>query len=537
MSLRIRYSDPRGIDEPAVMTSIASNVRYGDLMLTQSAEQGSPSMSTVTIEDPGAGWTFNGLRAMEFAETSAASNNQIIGRFAIADRTVRRSPQHGLITGTDREWAVDMVDYNWHGGKRVLVDSDSKRPAETAGDRVRWLLASAANVNLNDYGNVQYPTNAMDATDYRGQRATDVLNDCAIEPGYLWWVDYNEAHGRPELFFINADSGRNAASIAISNVMADVDGVTTFYPSEDATLRRSASRLAYGVYLAYTNGAVYVRNDAIAQQYGALDQTAPMSNVKTAARARRVATKFLNDNADESDVITCSITVPAAQVNDIRQGQVVGVRFQHLPGYETATACRVIRRTVIQDVDKGQDWYRLQLEMVPGGQLPFTGPAFVALIGNTDIVPGVSTGFAWTGDSVTAPGWYEEPAVTAYFTPNLVGGYYTSVTCTQDMTVRLSLMMNGNGVSASFSTTLSLTVNGVAVASDTQSYGGGVAYYQRTWSMDVYGVRLHAGDVISWAWSGSFVPGIITYTPNTSWLRIGRGTFTWNTGHDIWTGY
>jgi len=151
MSLRFRYSDPKGIDEPAAWTALGSNIRFGEGGFALSAELAEAAVSGVEIEDPGGLYDFQGLRAFEVAETSAASNNQIIGRFVISDQKIGRSKDRALLTGADRLWSIDLADYNWHAGKRVLVDQDSNRPEETAGDRLRWLINDAAHINLNDY--------------------------------------------------------------------------------------------------------------------------------------------------------------------------------------------------------------------------------------------------------------------------------------------------------------------------------------------------------------------------------------------------
>lgn len=373
MSLTLQYSDPRGIDEPAALVSLGSNVRYGKFSVTLSAELGQAAMSTLEIEDPNGAYDLVGLRAFDSRETSAASNNSVIGRFVMQDRVIGRDAERALITGTARLWSVDLTDYNWHLSSRIHTDADAKRPVETAGDRLRWLLTRAAHINLNDYGNVSYPTAEMDAADYRGQRAADLLADCAVESGYNFWCDFNEAHGKPELFFLDPDGTSYEATIAVSNVIGDVDSLTTFFPSMDGEVRRSPSRLTYGVYLAYANGAVYVRNDTVGEQFGTIDQTAPMSNVKTRARALRVANKFLADNDEEDDRLVYEIIVPRAQVNDVRHGQRMSARFQHIPGYESARYVRVVKKSVIQDEALGEDFYRLALEAVPQGPVPYAG--------------------------------------------------------------------------------------------------------------------------------------------------------------------
>ena len=249
MTLFLKYSDPQGIEQPTVLVSLGSNIRFGDLGLAMSAELGTPEVSTVEIDDPGGIYSFVGYRAFDVRETAAASNNQMIGRFVIQDRTVSRSPERAFLTGTDRLWQVNLTDYNWHVGKRILIDADAKRPAETAGDRLRWLLNNAAHISLNDYGHVAYPSAQLDAHDYRGETAGTALSDCCIEDQYDFWVDYNEAHGRPELFFLDPNGTSYTSTLTISNDVGDVaDAPTTcFYPYMDASLNRSPTRVAFGV--------------------------------------------------------------------------------------------------------------------------------------------------------------------------------------------------------------------------------------------------------------------------------------------------
>ena len=402
MALIFYYSDPLGTEEPAVTTNLGTEVvRFGAVALTQSADVGEPSISGIDIDDPAGALNFVGLRAFTVKETSAPSNNQIVFRGAIQDRMVTRAGS--MRTAAARLWNMDLVDYNWHLGKRILVDHDAKRPDETAGDRIRWLLNNAAHIALNDYGNVHYPSDQMEDSDYRGMRPIDVLTDCAIETGYNFWCEYNEAHQTPELFFLNPNGGSYSSDLRISNVYSDYDGTTTFLPYEDAVLTRSASRIAFGVYLAYANGSVYVRNDTTGAQFAKVDQSAPMSLVKRAARARRIATHFLNDNDAEDDRISCSIKVPVAQVNDIRAGQRLEVKFSHLPGYESFVYCRVLRRTIIQDEEGGGyvgssntgAFYRIALELTPTGDVA-VGTCSTSLAGAivSETTDGTPTGSA-----------------------------------------------------------------------------------------------------------------------------------------------
>jgi hypothetical protein len=534
VSLLLRYSDPRGISEPAVMVSLGSNIRFGQLAVTLSAEVGDPALSTVQIEDPGGVYNFAGLRAFDVSETSAPSNNSIIGRFAIQDRTVTRAADRGLVTGADRLWSIDVTDFNWHLASRILTDSDANRPVETAGDRIRWLLRSAANITLFDYGHVSYPTAQMDATDYRGQRPADLLADCAVESGYNFWCDVNEAHARPELFFLDPNGTSYTSTIAVSNVVGDSDQVSVFFPSVDAELRRSPSRLAYGVYLAYANGAVYVRNGVVGQQFGAIDQSAPMSNVKTAARARRVATKFLNDNDEEDDRLAFSIDVSAAQVNDVRHGMRMAVKFQHLPGYETPMYVRIVKKSVIQLETNGRTpAYRLALEAVGTGDaatLPYTGSVFAGIL-RADNYPAL--GYKHT--QAAAPGGWDVQATVGPIAIDQTVEPFTSITVSADMIVRIQALAEWSGVvNDGASITFSVTVNGSTVGSDTQVYSGpNLSFWSPYFAVDLRSYSLSAGDTVSI--SGSVTGGWTNFGVNETFVRVGRGLFQWPGDHS-WEG-
>jgi hypothetical protein len=540
------YSDPRGIDEPAITVALSSNVGWGQFGVQMSAELGQPSVSTVELDDPFGVYDFVGLRAFTISETSAPSNNSIIGRFVMEDRIISRGASER--TTTARKWQVDLTDYNWHLGKRVFVDADAKRPAETPGDRIRWLLHHAAHINLWDMGHVVYPTSpVLEAADYRGQRPTDLLADCAVEGGYNFWVDYNEALNRPELFFFHPDSGAYAASICISNDLADIDSLT-FAPYEDATLRRSPSRIAYGVFLAWANGNVYVRNDTVGEQFGKIDQTAPMSNVRSEARARRVATKFLNDNDEEDDRITCSIKVPRSQVNDIRHGHLVAVKFTHLPGYEDWRALRVLRKTVIQQPEGGDGYYLVTLEMSSSAAYPplpaFTGSAFAALIDHagTSNWYDDDTWYTTTGDAVPG-GWYEEPTVGDMWTFGSNANGYMSITTSRVMTVRIEAQVQFATVATVSTATLNVTINGAVAGTASVSWdtgGGGPGYWSSNINVD-FETTLNAGDVVSFQTisSGFLINGwgAADLSPDNTYLRIGRGPQGWNFGGPtLWYG-
>jgi hypothetical protein len=367
MPLVFRYYQP-GLDGgyPTSVDLGNAVVRFGNMALTYAAAIGDPAMSTLEIDDPDGTLSFNGLRYVTVTETSAPSNNRIVWSGVTQDRRVGRADS--MRTGAARRYTLELADTNWILGRRIFVNAAANRPAETAGDRIRWILA--AGIGLYDRGHVTYPTTAMDAVDYRGQRVKDLIADCALAAGFNFWVAVHEASGLVELFFQDPDDTSYTGSLAISNDPDDVDSSTTFAPYEDAELTRSPSRIAAGVYLPYSGGFVYVNSEATGSAYTYIDQAAPMANVKTAAKALPIAQRFLADNAEEDDKITCAIKVPVASVNAVRAGQVINAKFTHLPGYETARQVRVIRRTVVQEEEGGQHYYKLALDLSPVAAAP-----------------------------------------------------------------------------------------------------------------------------------------------------------------------
>jgi hypothetical protein len=522
MSLVIAYSDPGGLENPVTNVAITDHIGWGTVGLAMSAAFGNPDMSTIEIEDPLGIYDFQGLRALYVNETSAPSNNRVIGQFVIQDRNVGRDAGRALLTAQGRLWSLDVTDYNWHLGKRILHDADANRPVETAGDRLRWLLHHADGVSLYDYGHVRYPTAQVDAVDFRGQRVIDVLADCAIEEQFNFFCDYNEAHGRPELFFYNPNTTFIAyeASIGISNVMTEVDtgGGLVFYPYRDGKLRRSPARIAYGVHLPYANGYVYVRRDSTGAAFAKLDQAAPMANVKSEARARRIANRFLDDHDEETDIIECAIKVPRALVNAVRQGQTIPARFQHLPGYEDTTLLRVVKRTVSQEQELGDTHYLIGLELSPlsppvSGTLPEPTPAPGTTSGGILYQPGrtgppnTSFNIFWgsTGDN-PGIGYGIRPRDATNFdyidAVPTVGGWEILHNSTLDIAMQLSIA-DATGSPRTFN--VQMRQNGSVIASDSYTGTGFVGHF---FNLNVSDLVCTAGDLLTVTMTTSELSGL-----------------------------
>jgi len=125
-----------------------------------------------------------------------------------------------------------------------------------------------------------------------------------------------------------------------------------------------------GVYLAYAGNYVFRTLASTETSFGRRDLAASTSNVKTVAAANDIADRMLVENADEADTIELDVDLPPANVNDIREGQRLEVKFSHLPDYSADYVwCRVLRRKVAQ-TEETPDHYKVHLVLTPQTVIP-----------------------------------------------------------------------------------------------------------------------------------------------------------------------
>lgn len=366
MTVVYRYVDPMGAFNVDLGNQV---VRLGELEgFAETAELGAVGFSHIAFDDPTgtvghSGDHIVGLKQFQVIENAAPSGKQRIYTGYTGPRRYHRDPRKSAIVGDDRIIDCDLVELNCILQFNVISGDDGERPAESAGDRLTWLLASGY-LEAIDNGLVAYPATTMDANDYRGQFPTDVLSDLAMATGYNFFLYYDEAANQVSLWFDDSNTSTNyTADIALSNVLSDINN-TTVFSAANGVLHRDPGKVVSGVYLPYANGAFYDTDPATAAAYAPRDRVAPNANVKSAEMAQTQVARMLAENATEDDTVTCSVELPAANVNDIKRGQRVSARFSHLPGYESFFWFRVVKRTVKQIV-KTPDRYTLDLELSP----------------------------------------------------------------------------------------------------------------------------------------------------------------------------
>lgn len=353
-----------------------------------SAALGEADICKVVVDDPNAVWDFAGHRRWYLAEKAISSNTLVWTGYIGQQRVHRRNADTGSnITGTGRVWELDLVELNAILSFRIITGTDGNRLAETAGARLTWLLSSDYLSTVFDNGLVVYPTTAMDAVDYQGQTAADVLRDLSLTTGYNFFAYYDEtvaSDRRVSLFFDDSNASTAYTSfIRISNVLSDVEGSpnNTCAPLFDAVLLRDPTNVAAGVYLPYDGGAIYDYKLTTSYNFGFRDKAAPSSNVKTAAKAQELVNRLLDQHDEQDDKVSCSIILPASQLNDIKHGQRMQAKFTHLPApYNEWTWYRVLSKSFSRPENGATDRYVVDLELSPQTPKPVGETLLIAYI-------------------------------------------------------------------------------------------------------------------------------------------------------------
>jgi hypothetical protein len=363
------------------MEDISDRMRKYALTVTERAEEGQPASSTVVIDDPNGDFEISGHRLFQIIEDEVPGDDNIIFSGYTYDQTIRRGPYRD---GAAREWEVRVVDVNTVLSRRMLSedDDDADRPAETDVERLQWLLDLHATELIDDtrYFDETGPVD-MDAANYDDQMVEDVTRQLTRTSLKNLYVTHF-ANPTPDplhfavfsLVYMHDSSEEYSSTVKISNVLADIDfGAsprTVFEPSLDSELERNPSRIRSKIRIPYDGGKVTDELTSTATEFARLDGVMPEINVKSEAKALAEAGRMLVQLSTQEDIITTSIYVPNAQVNDIRPGMRVEVKFTHFPGYETYSWARVMQRTVSNE--ESEHLYKLTLELAIGPPAPPT---------------------------------------------------------------------------------------------------------------------------------------------------------------------
>lgn len=519
-----------------------SAVRLGAIPgFTEIAELGAVGSSTLEIDDPTAtaGHSSDGFlpfQQFQYAESAAASS--VVFRGWTKGTSYARAPGTSLITGAARRITLTLEDANTLAGRRLLppaaTDATVKRPSETCAARIAWLLGTAYFSGVADNGLVHPGSGTLNANDYSGSHPADVLNDVCTLTGDNWFVYWDRTAAAWSLAVFNMTTYDGyTGSLLLSNDNAIIDsgrdGTFTAGPTncwavdEDATLVRSGDRITTGIYYAYAKGTVY--DVGTSTTYPRIDLVASSTAVKTSGQATTKADRYLAENDEPADRITCRARIGKANVNDALAGQLISAKFTHFPPYDVLSYFRIARRTVAQ-AELTDQFYTVEYELVPAAPA-FAVYSYAELQIPGENISGVGGGtimIQWDQDgdcSNGAVGCWEHNPLTgplAYSNAGVGVGHYKTgleVTGTGNVDVVLSRIdWNVLVFAPSQTMTIEIRKNGVAIASHTETEAG-TGGFPRAWADHVS--DLHADNV-------AVVPGDV-FTIQGTWTFTMGGYF------------
>ncbi len=305
---------------------------------------------------------------------------------------------------TERVYKLQLDDLNTLLERRVVKNGDNAdRGAETDVHRMRWLWSLGYIGTTDAWISTASPVD-MDAVDYTGRMASEVIEDCMGQSGKNCFM-FRDPDTTIFSVFYGDSSSTNAvltSDLRISNVLSDVDSETTWAASHDSTLEEGASRLYSGIFANYDGGTVYRESLDTVNNFSHRDVVLSWPDVKTSAKANARAQRYLNTVNDEEDIITTSIVTDREHVNDAHAGYRIQARFSHFPNYaDNFTWMRILNRAVtVMSPDKYLIKYTLSasagdiagdilIAVFHKGGADMTEPA--------DLLGGWTRAF-WTGD-------------------------------------------------------------------------------------------------------------------------------------------
>jgi hypothetical protein len=208
------------------------------------------------------------------------------------------------------------------------------------------------------------------------------------ELGRVFFVYWDQTAGQPSLFYASPNAVLNDSTLAITNVMSEVDDSTVFAPYYGSDLEAQGEAIFDGVYVVYTGGVLYRQRASTFTTYGVhVDGTFTWDRITNATYAATHAETFLDRHSGQIDTINCTVRLPRDKVNLIDAGMRIQVKFEHLPGFTSWTYTRVTRRTLVLTAGTNL-FYDLQLELSVRG-LDQTGGGSPGTFPHQDSPPGI----------------------------------------------------------------------------------------------------------------------------------------------------
>jgi hypothetical protein len=501
VGFRYYYKDPDG----AITEIVDHFERYVPDMgpeLASSAEEGSVGSGTVKADDPTGVFNIRGHRLFLVNEDTASGDDYggcVYFGYTFGRQVGRRAERQGAA----RTFSIDLVDLNTLLGDRILHGTGNKRGEESDLARVAWLMAQAEwGIIENDDTYVDSSGGVpMDARDCNGDTPLDVLDDCAQQSGrnyHLIWLD--SGGSVPLVFLVYSHEAWSTSAIRISNVLAEIDGETTFAPSFDTSLDRDPSRVYSDIYGEYDGGHVVESKQSTRDRFRNRWTHGQWERVKTAAQARKRAQRTLRDIDTELDTITTAILVPRAMVNAAMIGQAMDVHYSDLPGYEPDFVTMRIRDRTVTEVNP--DLVQLALTLTGDSPAETDNTEIAGDYCVLDYAHNVSGSddirFEASGDAPPI-GWVAQPT-TGLLLPlsDSEQRPFYGIQVLGDGTVDVRFTSTAAGVTGpEFTVTWEILLNGGSVASSSLATPVPLSYWAGGNTVTVAGLAVANGDIIS----------------------------------------
>ena len=491
-------------------TEVVASIEIEEWQTKESAEEGTAPLMRVIVYDPDMVYDFVGHRPWRIIEDQITDGDDIIYQGYIATQEISRGEgAKGEPLG--RVWALDISDANTLWARRAMLGADCNRPAETDVERMQWLLGTneaAAFDDITTYVSTDDPVD-MDKNDYRGQMFNQIADDCAQQSGKNWYAWVMWSGSAYEVFAWYGDDSLTdfSSTLSLTNdlddlVMADIeDGTSLYWPiSRDTKLARDPSRVFSGAVVPYDGGYAYAVDDDTADTYARRDSVQPAANVKTATKAKARARRYVNSLDEQDERITTSVEVPAALVNQLRQGMRIPYKATHQPGYEDYVWCRILNRA-LQQIYAGS-WYRVTLELAgPKGAAASGGGTGVFATLDAAEGPFAANLIRFVGSGDSPPGgWWVQPTLgllTILSDTVVPSRAYYGIQVDGDGTVDLYFFATTVGVMVgTYTIVWAITVNDAVVASVTSIATGHLQGYGGEATVTASAVPVSSGDVI-----------------------------------------
>jgi hypothetical protein len=185
MSARHWYGTGGGLLE------VTDRVQRESWTAAENAEEGTTGQWAVQLADPDMDLDIVGHQRYLVVEDESSAADTVIHGGYTAEQEISRGESETL-EPFGRAWTVSITDANVVWGRRVMVGADCNRHAEPDVARMAWFLATDEAALFGDvttYVSTASPVD-MDAVDYRGQMANQIVDDCAQASGknwFAWW--------------------------------------------------------------------------------------------------------------------------------------------------------------------------------------------------------------------------------------------------------------------------------------------------------------------------------------------------------------